>query len=118
MNQVEQSWKQLEDAFIQEILSAKKRFIVGCLYKILPPELFQLAKESKEQKRVQDYCTKEGYRWMETSKETLLMKENCIIGRFRPVLVGKGPDKHCEFLAFVLGEQIPVADDRVKVSSN
>lgn len=110
MNEVQQNWRVLEDAFVQEILNAKKRFIVGALQKIMPPDLFALAKASKDQAQCVEWAKREGYRWMELKGETLLMRNNVIIGRFRPTIVGEKENKHCEFLAFVLGEQISVRD--------
>lgn len=118
MNEVERSWRQLEDAYIQELLSAKKRWIVGCLSRILPEHLFELARASQDQPRVQKYCTEQGYRWVEQKGKTLLVKGTHVIGQFKPVMVGTEGDKHCEFVATCLGEQIPVSDPVKKVTLN
>lgn len=106
MNEVQENIKALENQFVREILKAKTYFVAAAMRKILPPELYQLAKASKDQPRVIEYCKNQGYRWVEVPGETWLMKADTIIGKFRPALIGKGKDTHCEFFAAILGEQI------------
>lgn len=110
MNSVQESWKQLEAAFVQEILAAKARYIQGVYKRIMPPDLYEQARQSKSLSTAQEWAKREGYRFMENKNETLLMKGNVIAGRFRPVIVGEKAEKHCEFIAFVLGQEIPVQD--------
>lgn len=91
---------------MEEILKYRARFIHICYKAILPPELYDLAKDNKEMSRCQQWAKDNGWAFMQKGESLLLLKEGKVLGEFRPLLEGGKLDPHLEFYAQIAGEKI------------
>lgn len=109
MNEIQQNIASMEAAFAQEILKAKAHFVHVCLAAILPKELYELAAADNQIPRCEAWAKQQGYYWEEKQGVTYLMKGDLIVGEFRPTIEGPIENRHCVFLAIVMGKPVNVA---------
>lgn len=105
-NDIQKGWSVFEGWTLEAILKYRARWIHLVYKVILPPELYDLAKENKEMDRVQKWAREQGWAFRMQNDSMLLMKSGKILGWFRPKLSGGQNDPHLEFEANIAGERI------------
>lgn len=106
MNDIKRGWKVFEGWALETILEYRIRFIKVCYKAILPPELYDLAKDNKEMARCSQWAKDNGWEFMQKGESLLLLKDGKVMGEFRPLLEGGKIDPHLEFYAMIAGERI------------
>lgn len=99
-------WSVFEGWTLQEILKYRARFIQVCYKAILPPEVYELAKDNKDMSRCRQWAKDNGWAFQQKGESLLLVKEGQVIGEFRPTLEGGQLDPHLEFYAQIAGVQL------------
>lgn len=102
----QRSWETFKAWTLEEILKYRIRFIKVCYKTILPPELYDLAKDNKEMARCSQWAKDNGWQFMQKGESLLLLKEGKVIGEFRPLLEGGKVDPHLEFYAQIAGVKL------------
>lgn len=91
---------------LEEIMKYRARFIHVCYKTILPPELYEFAKDNKEMSRCSQWAKDNGWAFMQKGESLLLLKEGKVIGEFRPLFEGGKVDPHLEFYAQIAGVKL------------
>lgn len=91
---------------LEEILKYRARFIKVCYKTILPPALYDLAKDNKEMSRCSQWAKDNGWAFQQKGESLLLLKDGKVMGEFRPLLEGGQIDPHLEFYAQIAGVKL------------
>lgn len=105
---IEKGWEVMAKWTLEDIMKFRARFIHACYKAILPPEVYALAKDSKEMGRCQQWAKDNGWQFMAKGQSLLLLKDGNVLGEFRPELKGGREDPHLEFYAQIAGVRMEV----------